>query len=570
MVSWIKDTIDTILQRSTRELILPPVPDPLRQTNTPVSGQLQLDAQKVKTLLSDSDDVVARFFGDYAAVYLEGCVDPSLFREGVIEKLERWFRGQVIPPGGQEKPETGGQQGAQSTVKPIPVSQVLSQAAKEQAAKEQAGKEQPAHGDSDRSTNSDGHPVVPDVFGITHPEAVPLKSLEHAAREVLSGSAAVFCQGKTFAVEVRAPGWPTRPVQDPKVEPSIRAAEDTFVEDLRPNVALLRRKVQDPALKLKVFTIGTSGRLPVAVAYIDRGSAPARADLVERRLRSFPAETVVELGYLRRALCPRQSLVPLVLATERPDRAAKLLYLERVVVMVQNFPNVLVFPVQFAEFLSTPDDAAFPPAATAFLALIRIVGAILALYAPSLYIAVIGYSPDILRLELTTFIAAERALVPLNALFEIGLLLILLEILLEATVRLPARVSAAGTVVGGLIIGQAIVRARLVSGMSIIVMAGTAVSSWVFTAYEMSAVVRTLQWILTLSATVLGLPGILLATFGLGLYINSLGAMGLPYLLPIVRKTTGPTGKWVTYIPAQPVEPWGDVQAQTKKVKAQG
>ncbi len=561
MHSWLKPIANAFLQKDT-ETPDQLAPDRLELTQTPVSGRPYEDGQALKALLSKSEDVVTRPFGDFVAVYLEGAVDGPTFQEAVIEKLEKWFQGQRIPPEMATPPDDAEQKGS---------AQTAPESVQGRAGQEKTGASgSPSPPESkDESTDKTVKPIpvdeyvrkkperphVPsfDNFGVTNPEAVGVYSLEQAAREILAGSAVLFGRGFPFAVEVRAPGWPMRPVSGPTAEPSVRSAEDTFVEDLRPNVALVRRKVQDPDLMIKVIPIGGIAKLPAAIAYLNRGQAPARAKQVEDLLRAYQAETVVELGVVRRCLCANQLVVPTTLATERPDRLAKLLYLERVAVLVQNFPNALVVPVQFGEFLSVPDDSMFPAIGSLFLKFIRILAAIIAVYLPSLYIAIIGYSPDLLRLELATFVAGDRAAVPLNAILEIALLLMFLEILLEATVRLPARVSAAGTVVGGLIIGQAIVRAHLVSGLSIVIVASTAVSSWIFSSYEMSVVMRSAQWILSAGAMVFGIPGILCTSFALITLVNAHGAMRTPYLLPLMRRASAPSGSRKTFRPANQV-----------------
>ncbi|NGY87833.1 spore germination protein [Bacillus megaterium] len=73
-------------------------------------------------------------------------------------------------------------------------------------------------------------------------------------------------------------------------------------------------------------------------------------------------------------------------------------------------------------------------------------------------------------------------------------MVLILELLKEASLRLPSSIAQTIGVVGGLVIGTAIVEASLVSNMMIIVIALTAVSSFVVPSNEMSTTARILSF----------------------------------------------------------------------------
>jgi spore germination protein KA len=110
---------------------------------------------------------------------------------------------------------------------------------------------------------------------------------------------------------------------------------------------------------------------------------------------------------------------------------------------------------------------------------------------------------------------------------------IMMEVLHEATVRLPSKVGSAATVVGGLIIGQAAVQARLVSGIVVIVTAISAVGSFTLPGQEVGQVWRAIKWLLIFAAMTFGVYGIFASSFILFAWLTSQDSFGTPYLTPL-------------------------------------
>lgn len=72
----------------------------------------------------------------------------------------------------------------------------------------------------------------------------------------------------------------------------------------------------------------------------------------------------------------------------------------------------------------------------------------------------------------------------------------IIELIREAGVRLPSPIGQTIGIVGGLVIGEAVVNAGLVSNMVIIVVALTAIASFVIPSTEMNSVVASLDFLL--------------------------------------------------------------------------
>jgi spore germination protein KA len=130
-------------------------------------------------------------------------------------------------------------------------------------------------------------------------------------------------------------------------------------------------------------------------------------------------------------------------------------------------------------------------------------------------------------------IAASREGVPFPSFVEAFLLEAMFEMLREAGLRLPRAVGPAVSIVGALIIGDAAVRAGLVSTPMVVVIAATGIASFVTPSYNASLVIRMLRFVFLAASAVLGFLGIMIVLVVVLLRMVSLTSFGVPYLSPL-------------------------------------
>lgn len=139
--------------------------------------------------------------------------------------------------------------------------------------------------------------------------------------------------------------------------------------------------------------------------------------------------------------------------------------------------------------------------------MLRFISFVLALTLPSLYVALITYHHEMIPNPLILTIAATRQAVPFPAFLEALFLEATFEMLREAGLRLPRAVGPAVSIVGALIIGDAAVRAGLVSTPMVVVIAFTAIASFVAPAYNASIIIRIARFWLFICCCFDGFPG---------------------------------------------------------------
>ncbi|VXB79228.1 Uncharacterized membrane protein YfkQ (fragment) [Bacillus sp. 349Y] len=103
----------------------------------------------------------------------------------------------------------------------------------------------------------------------------------------------------------------------------------------------------------------------------------------------------------------------------------------------------------------------------------------------------------------------------------------------EAAIRLPNPVAQTIGVVGGLVIGTAVVEAHFVSNTMVIVVAITAISSFVIPSNELSTSIRILGFPLMVLASLFGFFGIIIGLVVILIHMATLTSLGQPYLYPI-------------------------------------
>jgi len=87
---------------------------------------------------------------------------------------------------------------------------------------------------------------------------------------VLSGDTVLFIDGSDKALNVSIRGWETRGVTEPATKAVVRGPREGFVETLRTNTVLLRRKIKTQNLKFESMKIGKQTKTDVCIAYIYR------------------------------------------------------------------------------------------------------------------------------------------------------------------------------------------------------------------------------------------------------------------------------------------------------------
>jgi len=352
---------------------------------------------------------------------------------------------------------------------------------------------------------------------------------------VLSGETAILIEGHDEALICSTRGWEHRGIGEPQIEAVIRGPRVGFNEIMRSNTAQIRRWIRDPHLTVKALRVGKRSKTDVAIVFLETVANPQIVKMVEARLKKIDIDGVMESSYLQDMIEDKPfSLFPTVQSTERADRVVAAILEGRVAVVSDNTPFVLLVPVTFWQLYHSAEDYYHRWPMAFLLRAVRYLSFLFSLYLPSAYIALSLYNPELIPFNLTIKIAATREAIPFPVFLEALLMELSIEIIREASARLPGPLGQTIGIVGGFILGDAAVRAGLISPITTIIVALTALSSFTAPSFEVAVTMRLLRFPLMVFALVGGLYGIAIATILLFIHMSAIISFGVPYLSPVV------------------------------------
>lgn len=324
-----------------------------------------------------------------------------------------------------------------------------------------------------------------------------------------------------------------RSISESDRESSFEGGMEGFIEDIDVNINLIMHYFHQPNMVLENFTVGTASHTRCCVMYDKYLVDPSVLESVKKGIKGIKAPVVQALSELQRLAFRNQFIIPRMLVTQRPDRSVKAITDGRIVVVLDGTPVSLILPVTFHEFMSTVDDRYLLPIPAGFLIVLRYFALLLSVSLPSWYIAITSYNPEILKVQLALSISASRSGVPYPSFVEVMIMLIMMEFLVEASIRLPKSIGQTATTVGGLILGQAATQAHLVSNIMIIIVATVAIANFIIPITSMNLAVRVMKYFMLFLSCFTGAMGITLALLTISCYLFSIHSFNLPFLDPV-------------------------------------
>lgn len=382
-----------------------------------------------------------------------------------------------------------------------------------------------------------------DYFGyIAHyPGSEETEEGPRALELLLSGYACIGWEDKLVLFDVM--NAETSSIKETITESISQGPSDALGESLVVNLNLIRRRYPSAALKMELTSIGHVSKTKVAILY-DEGRVDRKvlAELREK-LDSLKLDILQAAGELEKYISSdKLRIFPKTIVTERPDRVVFNLAEGKVAVLLDTTGYAIVLPSIFNDFFTAMDDKIHLPFVGRFLKLLRILGVAMTMWLPALYVAFTSYNPEIVRVQIALLIGGSRATVPYPSFVEVILMMIMMEFLTEASLRLPRAIGPTATTVGGLILGQAATAAGLIGNIMIILVSVVAISNFLIPLNMMSFSIRVLKYFFVIAAAVLGLVGVVVCLVGFTMYLCSQRSFGQPYFRMFFLDSLGKSG----------------------------
>lgn len=365
-------------------------------------------------------------------------------------------------------------------------------------------------------------------------------TMDELVADLIQGFCAVIVPSADAAVTFETRTSNSRAISEPSMEKSVKGAKDAFVETLRINTSLVRRKLRTPQLKVVQTLVGRKSNTTAAVMYVDRVADQDTVDELLQRIDHIDIDGLLAAGDLEEYIVDDPNTpFPQLLHTERADKFAMLLLDGRIGVIVDGLPLGFLLPATFAAFMRVPDDSAQHYTVASALTLLRWMALVFALVLPAFLVAIAMYHQEMLPTKLLMSMVNAKQQVPFGVATEVLTMLIAFELLQEAGLRLPSSVGQTVSIIGALIVGQSAVEARVVSPVAVIVVALSGISGYTMPSQDMSSALRLFRLALVLCAMAAGLFGLMAGITLLIWHLCTLESFGVAYTSPVTDGDTG-------------------------------
>ncbi|MBQ7717778.1 MAG: spore germination protein [Clostridia bacterium] len=347
----------------------------------------------------------------------------------------------------------------------------------------------------------------------------------------LMGDTALLIDGFGEGAVINTKGFQTRSITDPQTDSVIRGPREGFVENIRTNTALLRRKIRNTGLKFDCMEIGRQTKTKIAIGYIDDVADPELIENIKKRISKIDTDAIIDSGYIEQYIEDNPlSVFSTIAYTEKPDIAAGKILEGRAAIIVDGSPFVLTAPSLFVENFKSPEDYYIGPVAASMIRFVRYLSYFISILCLPAYVAFTTFHQELIPTAFLYTMAAAEAGTPFPSFFEALLMIIVFEILKESGVRLPKPVGQAVSIVGALVIGESAVSAGIIGAPMVIAVAITAVSAFVIP-NQANTIVVLRYFLLVLGGTMGGF-GIVMGLLTIYIHLSNLKSFGVPFLAP--------------------------------------
>jgi spore germination protein KA len=337
-----------------------------------------------------------------------------------------------------------------------------------------------------------------------------------------------------------------RDIGMPTLESSAIGPQAGFIEEIDTNINLIRKRLPIPELIVKEMKVGKLSNTKVAVLYVKGIADKENVNTVFQRVKDIQYDQIQDSSYISAMIEDNSnSLFPQSIATERADRVAAGLTEGKIVIAVDGSPNLVILPVTFMESFIAMEDYSYSWIISNFFRILRVSSVFIAFLITPMYVAIMTYHYELIPARLLEPLVGSRATVPFPPFLEALFLELMIEMVKEAGIRLPLKIGQSLGVVGGIVIGQAVVEAGLTSNVLLIIVGLGTLASYTSPVYKFSNTIRFIKFPVIFLASWMGLLGVFLCFIFTMIHLLRLTSLGRPYLSQYPLRITSFQDLWI-------------------------
>ncbi|WP_336825238.1 spore germination protein [Sporosarcina sp. USHLN248] len=362
------------------------------------------------------------------------------------------------------------------------------------------------------------------------PDLKYVGDLEQSISSLYTGHVLLLFEDSDLLYMSNIANKPNRNPEETRLEVPVKGPRDNFIEDVSVNVALIRKRLPTNSLCVEKFELGKRSKTTVALLYFDDIASKEILNGIRSQLKKVDTDIVFSPTLLMENVNKSAMLFPRIDYTGRPDSAIQSLVRGRFLIFVDGTSYGVILPVNLFLLVKTGEDNDTPVIYGSLERLMRILGLSIGLTLPAFWLALTTYHQDQLPLQLLATIVQANTGLPLPSSIEMLLMLLMFELFREAGLRLPTALGGTIGVVGGLIIGDAAIRAGITSPAMVVVIAISTIATFTLVNQSVITAVSVLRVCFILLTAFLGLFGLLMSVFFTLVYLSNIRTFGVPYM----------------------------------------
>ncbi|HLR41125.1 MAG TPA: spore germination protein [Virgibacillus sp.] len=377
---------------------------------------------------------------------------------------------------------------------------------------------------------------------------VPIKTMDEAVDQMLSGLIVVFVDGEKYAFVVDVREYPGRQPEEPDTERVIRGARDGFTENVVINTALTRRRIRDARLRNEMLKVGERSKTDVCLSYIKDIADDEMVELTKEKIRSIEIDgiTMADKAVEEFIVESEWNPYPLVRYTERPDVAANHLLEGHLLLTVDTSPSIIILPTTFFDHLEHAEEYRQAPAVGTFIRWIRLLAILASVYLLPLWL-LFAMDPTLLPKALSFIGPNEEGQIPIAV--QIIIAIIGVEFVRMAAVHTPTPLATALGLIAAIVIGDIAIKVGLFSPEVVLYAAISTMGAYVTPSYELSVANKLMNFFLVLITAFFGVIGFSLGFLISIFFLANLKSLRTPYLWPFLPFNAKAMLKFIFRIP---------------------
>lgn len=357
-----------------------------------------------------------------------------------------------------------------------------------------------------------------------------IKDKEEAITYVYTGFLLLYFEEEELLYASNVAKKPNRNPEETKMEVLVKGPRDNFIEDIRVNIALLRKRLPTNSFCVEKVELGKRSKTSVAILYFDDIVDMDILHGIKKQLAAVDTDIVFSGDVLMERINKNSKLFPKFDYTGRPDYAIQALIRGRFLIFVDGVAYGIITPVNLFLLLKSAEDNEYPIVFSSIERLLRIFGILIGLLLPAFWLSLTTYHQNQLPFQLLATVVQAKTGLPLPSSLEMLIMLLMFELFREAGLRLPSVIGGTISVVGGLIIGDAAIRAGVTSPEMIVIIAISTIASYTLVNQSLVTTISLLRIMFIIASAFLGLFGFFISLYLTLLYLCNIRIYGYSYM----------------------------------------